>query len=410
MLRKKIHAIVILILLIIFLTPNFCQAYEYANLDYYVSYFYNRYSKHFDNFSLKYKSPEYGITDWKTPETPREWMSLASYYKYKSLQGDINAKQALRSAIQNGFLASFKKPAYAQSFEDAESYFLMIRIFEEDNNLINSFEQKKILYQIRSYIEAGIKAQDTENRAIVAAAHWQYIVDYLHKKNILKDNQKRYFDNLIKVKIDRAIENCINDKAWYFENNWKDFSPHYHTVSAFMLMVYGALTQQDKYLAIAKEMYYNIKKISFKNGMTEARLGNRPIGLGAQFYLMQGLLGKYFDDEDYTVYLFYAGGHRFFSDKQHPDRLEYHSTLENSDSQFHDDYAFSDKAELGLTIEKLHNINLNFKYFFTHPIQESKDKYFVIKNTGTSIVFGNKIGILGSYGNWSHIYQYAEHN
>ncbi len=72
-------------------------------------------------------------------------------------------------------------------------------------------------------------------------------------------------------------------------------------------------------------------------------------------------------------------GHRFFSDKQHPDRLEFHSTIENSDPQFHDDYAFSDKAELALTIPKLQNVNFSSKYYFDDPIQQSSDDSYNIK-------------------------------
>ena len=157
---------------------------------------------------------------------------------------------------------------------------------------------------------------------------------------------------------------------------------------------------------IKKTVFKNLKKISFKNGMVEARLGHRPLGLGAQFYLMQGLLGKYFDDPDYSVYLNYAKGHRFFSDKQHPNRLEFHSTIENSTPQFHDDYAFSDKAELALTIPKLHNINANSKHYFDNSIQEYKDNKFDISNTGNRIIFNKIKNVLGSYGNWSHIYNF----
>ncbi|MFH1610682.1 MAG: hypothetical protein ABIA91_02215 [Patescibacteria group bacterium] len=115
------------------------------------------------------------------------------------------------------------------------------------------------------------------------------------------------------------------------------------------------------------------------------------------------MLGQYFDDDDYKVYLFYASGNRFFSDKKHPNRLEFHSTIENTDPDHHDDYAFCDIAELGLIISKLKDINLEHKYYLSNPIKYSKDNTFRIYNYGNLIFFNFKKNLLGSYGNWSHI-------
>jgi len=402
--------IVIIVFLTIFLNVKIVLARDTYNLDKYISYFYNRYSKHFDNFGLKYSSSEYGIKNFKEPETSREWMAIASYYKYRSINGSAMETEILVNAIDKAYQYLSNKNPINQSFEDAESYFLLIRIFEINPLIITDEKKQKILNLIANYAENGILANDTENRAIISATHWQYIINYIFKNQTISSIEKHYYDYLIKKKIDYSIKECITNSGWYFENKFKNFSVHYHTVSAFMLMLYGDMVKDQRYLALAEKMYYNIKKISFKNGMVEARLGHRPLGLGSQFYLMQGLLGKYFNDADYSVYLFYAQGHRFFSDKRHPDRLEFHSTIEKSESAFHDDYAFSDKSELGLTIEKLRDINLDFKYYFDNQISKSNDNYFKIENNGQIIIMNNKKNTLGSYGNWSHIYQYAERN
>jgi hypothetical protein len=388
----------ILIFLIILILPiNLVNAFvgSESNLDKYVKPFYNRYSQHFDEYGLKYMSPSYGIEDFKDPVTAREWMSLASYYKY------TNNQDVIHNAIIQAYREISKRPSYTQSFNDAEAFFLMIRLMENNEDLSTYIEKERVFDLMSAYLEQGIKAKDTENRAIIASAHWQYITDYLYSNNRITN--KIYFDGLIKEKIDKAIQESINKDGWYFENNMKSFTPHYHAVSAFMLLIYGDLTQQSEYLDLSKKMYFNIKKITFKNGMVEAKLGHRPLGLGAQFYLTQALLGQYFNDDDYKVYLFYASGNRFFSDKQYPNRLEFHSTIENTQANYHDDYAFSDIAELGLVVPKLKNINLEYKYYLSNPIKYSKDNTFKIYNYGKLIFFNWKKNILGSYGNWSHI-------
>ena len=388
---------VLISLIFILLPVSLASAFvnEESNLDGYIRPFYSRYSQHFDQYGLKYSSPSYGIEYFKDPVTAREWMSLASYYKYTSNQDIIH------NAVINAYREISKRPSYTQSFNDAEAFFLIIRLMENNEDLLTYIEKERVLDLITIYLEQGIKAKDTENRAIIAAAHWQYITDYLYSNHRITN--KIYYDSLIKEKIDKAMQESINKDGWYFENNMKDFTPHYHTVSAFMLLIYGDLTQQSEYLDLSEKMYLNIKKITFKNGMVEAKLGHRPLGLGAQFYLTQALLGQYFNDDDYKVYLFYASGNRFFSDKQYLDRLEFHSTIENTELNFHDDYAFSDIAELGLTIPKLKDIDLEYKYYLTNPIKYSKDNTFRIYNYGKLIFFNGKRNILGSYGNWSHI-------
>ena len=291
----------ILIFLIIIILPiNLVNAFvgSESNLDKYVKPFYNRYSQHFDEYGLKYMSPSYGIEDFKDPVTAREWMSLASYYKY------TNNQDVIHNAIIQAYREISKRPSYTQSFNDAEAFFLMIRLMENNEDLSTYIEKERVFDLMSAYLEQGIKAKDTENRAIIASAHWQYITDYLYSNNRITN--KIYFDGLIKEKIDKAIQESINKDGWYFENNMKSFTPHYHAVSAFMLLIYGDLTQQSEYLDLSKKMYFNIKKITFKNGMVEAKLGHRPLGLGAQFYLTQALLGQYFNDDDYKVYLFYA--------------------------------------------------------------------------------------------------------
>ena len=400
---KRIFLIIIVGIIFLLPTHFLWAAEKEKSLDTYLKYFYNRYSQNFDVKGLKYINPSYGIKTDKKAETFREWVSLASYYKYRALAGDENAKNILKNALLSGLNELKSRPAYSQSFNDAEAIFLTIIINETLPDLLNNTQKNDFFSLAKNYIEAGINARDSENRALVAASHWQYISDYLYNQKIISLSDKNYINGLIKNKIDAAINECINEKYWYFEGQGKYFSVHYQAVSAFMLMWYGEQTNQDYYKNMARLMYINTKKISFYNGMVEAKIGHRPPGLGAQFYLMMALIGQYFHDDDYRVYLFYSRGNRFFSNRQQPNQLEYHSTLEGSLPNYHDDYAFSDAGEIGLEIGKFDNMNLNNKYYFTNPVSQTQDKYFKVINNKKNIIINQKVVILGSYGNWSKL-------
>ncbi len=351
----------------------------------YLQYFYNRYSHHFDQYGLVYAIPDYGINKFKKVKKIREWLSLVSYYKYRASNNDQQAREIMRLGILNGYRELLIRGRQSQSFQEAEAYFITIRLLDELPNLLDQ-ETKDIIDKILNvYLEDGIKALDTENRAIVAGAHWQYINNYLFNKKIISTQKKEYFDRLIKDKIDNAIAQSINSDYWYLENNFQDFSVHYHAVSAFMLMVYGDLTKNKKYLNIAQQMYNNLKRITLFNGEIPNKLGHRPSALGAQFYLMTGLLAYYFNDNSYMSYLSFAGGNRFFQDHQHPDRLEFHSK-----NIFNDDYAFSDIAEWGLVIPKFKNISLYYQVSILKSKQEFIDHTFYIKNSGQDIIL-NKV-------------------
>ena len=354
---------------------------EQTSLDNYVEYFYTRYSQHFDQNGLTYSIPEYGIDNFTEPQKIREWVSLISYYKYRAINGDKSAQKIIRFGILKGYDELLKRGSQSQSFHEAEAHLLSIQILEKIPNLLNKKTKSAIYNILTNYLEDGIKALDTENRAIIAGAHWQYINNHLFEKKLINLEKKEYFNNLIKNKIDSAIKKSINSDYWYMENSLNDFSVHYHAVSAFMLMFYGETTNQIEYSDIAQQMYNNLKKITLSSGEIPVELGHRPSALGAQFYLMTGLLSYYFNDKDYMHYLSFASNNNFFQDSQYPNRLEFHS-----ENIFNDDYAFSDIAELGLTIPKLKNIPLYYKINLLKAEQEFIDNTFYIKNTGKKIL------------------------
>jgi len=369
-------------LIICLFLPNLLSAQtNNSNLDNYVEYFYNRYSKHFDLNGLIYAQPEYGIEEFTSPQKIREWVSLISYYKYRAINGDESAKKIIRFGILKGYNELLKRGSKSQSFQEAEAHFLTIQILKKIPNLLKPKTQEAINNIIKIYLEDGIKALDTENRALIAGAHWQYINNYLFEKRIINSTKKEYFDKLIKNKIDSTIKKSINSDYWYLENNLSDFSVHYHTISAFMLMNYGELTKQQKYLNIAQQMYNNLKKITLTNGKIPTEISHRPSALGAQFYLMAGFLAYYFNDNNYMNYLNLIEGNNFFQDPQYPHRLEFYNN-----NVFNDDYAFADIAELGLIIPKIQNISLYYKITLPQSEQEFYDNTFYIKNTEEKII------------------------
>jgi len=137
------------------------------------------------------------------------------------------------------------------------------------------------------------------------------------------------------------------------------FNPHYHLITAFAFSSYAEITGDIEFYLMAKKMTKNLRSLTFPNGMLEARIGNRPVGLGAQFYLGAGLLNYKFNFNDYSVYLNYAAGDKFFSDPKYPNRLEYHSTIYNSDPNYHDDISFSNLAELALLTPLINQLSFD---------------------------------------------------
>lgn len=401
--KIRIYVLVILEVVLFTLPVGAFASIKHSNLDTYNSYFYNRYSKNFDAFGLKFAQPSYGFPTLKSPDTPREWMQLSSYYKYRAQNAETAAISEIRSGIFSSLSDWRAHPNRKLSFADSIAAFLAVRMSEFVPNLLDTVEKDDLLNFIESILYSSILTYETENRAVIAGAHWQYLANYLYENGRITAEEKLAIDIQVKLKIDTAIKNSITKSNWYFEAKRHYVSPHYHTVTAFMLMFYAEQTKQVKYAKIAKAMYLNIKKVTFRNGMVEAKYDIRPIGLGAQFYLMQGLLGKYANDDDYRVYLTYAKGSRFFSNRLKPNALEFHSTRESTPPEYNEDVSFIDAAEVGLVIASLQGIRLQMKNVLTKPIATSTDSYFKIQNNGRVITVNNKKVVQSTNGNSTKI-------
>ncbi len=339
-----------------FITHNTNQI---INLNNYLSYFYDRYSRHFDQHGLIFKTPDYGISQFRHPQTAREILSLIDYYKYRAMRGEIKARQIIKQGVLQAWQELNSRPSASYSFSDAWALMDMLSLTKQltllfDQQLASCFKQKAL-----STAKDGILAPDSENRAALSAVYWQAIVNQLEREKLISTAKKNEWDRLIYHKIKMVLDQDIDSAGWYREGRPKKFNPHYQLITAMAFASYAEMTGNIEFAVAAKKMVKNLRSLSFGNGMIEARLGPRPVGLGAQFYLGMGLLNYYFDFKDYAVYLNYARGDRFFSDPAYPDRLEYHSTIKDSRPDYHDDISFSNLAELALLNPAFQQIKIN---------------------------------------------------
>ncbi|MFA6296329.1 MAG: hypothetical protein WC663_03175 [Patescibacteria group bacterium] len=389
---KKILALIPALIILIF--PFFSQAY---NIQDYIKTTYNRYSKHFDKNGWHYNQPNYSI-DNKYPNTAREWSMFASYY-YNRLDNQ-KTKIQIKAALNNAILELQARPTITQSFNDSIAHYL---IYQQKN--LFSKEEKEIYYsQVKESLFARVNINDSENRGIIAGVLDSYLANKLYFDKQIDRQQYKFLIKRNKQKISKSINQCIDENDWYFEGDQKYFSTHYHVLSAYLLMFYSDYFNNEKYLDLSKKMTSNIRKLTFQNGFIEAKIGMRPIGLGAQTYLMLGILNKRFNHKDYSVYLNYVKP-RFFNDKASPNRLEFHSTMIDTEPNYHDDIGFSLIAEISKNDNKI--INTKFKKEINRINLKNnsyQDKRFTIKNNGGIIIINNKEYQLATNGDYSRIF------
>ncbi len=397
MLAKYTRAITIIILLATIIAGNFFIAVENTDsssipsqsLQDYLAYFYNRYSRHFDQNGFLFQTPDYDVAEFSPPQTAREILSLALYYKYRALSGEVIAIDKIRSAIISAEKELASRPFLTQSFSDAFVSMAEVQLLDQFPELLDPSQRDKIFNNILARAEEGIKAADTSNRAALSAVYWQIVLHNFLDKKLITTSEYERLSALILDKMRKFAEADITIDGWYLEGTPKKFNPHYHLISACAFLVYGELTDNLYFILLAEEMTGKLRLVSFKNGMIEAKIGDRPVGLGAQFYLGAGLLNYYFGFKDWSVYLNYASGNRFFSDRKYPDRLEYHSTILGSDPRYHDDISFSNLAELLTSMPTFNNLIIDPNARILNLNNLPLSSAYRVVNQGTTIIFND---------------------
>jgi len=373
------------------------------NLNDYLAYFYNRYSQHLDAHGFVFKTPDYDVENFSAPDSAREILSLALYYKYRALSGEAGALVKVKQAVLDAEQELSSRPTVTLSFSDGFAEMATISLLNSFPVLFESTEKDLLYGNILKRIPVGILAADTSNRAALSAVYWQFVLnDFFQKKWISPGDYER-LSKLIYEKIKKFADEDITADGWYLEGAPKKFNPHYHLISAFALLVYGELTHNPEFIVISEQMTGNLRLVSFSNGMVEARIGDRPVGLGAQFYLGVGLLNYYFGYPDYNVYLNYGSGNRFFSDPKFPDRMEYHSTVYQTEPRYHDDISFSNLAELALLLPAFDNLKINSSSKARlMPFGLAVQNSYRIVNKGASVFFDDLLVTQTKDGNFSY--------
>jgi hypothetical protein len=369
----------------------------------YIEYFYNRYSTHFDEHGYIFKTPGYGITEFSAPSTAREILSLATYYKYRAIAGEDLAMQKIRNAIFTAEDELNSRNYNTQSFSDAWVQMTIMSLIDQIPYLLSDVEANMLLVHIAERAESGIIATDTSNRAALSAVYWQHTLNSLHQKGYLDAVRKSQLDKLIYFKIKSVSDTDVDQYGWYKEGRNMRFNPHYHMITAFCFASYAELTGDIELYLKGKQMTRNLRAISFKNGMIEARIGARPVGLGAQFYLGTALLNKKYGFNDFATYLDYAKLDKFFSDPSFPNRLEYHSTLAGTDPLYHDDISFSNLSELALLTPSMSDFEFNFSGNLNLYHKQISQGDITVKNEGNVVYFNSLKISQDSSSDFTHI-------
>ena len=331
------------------------------SLNDYIAYFYNKHSAFLDetyqttfrawHFDIPYYEPD---KRWmKTNVSPRYQMSSAAFYAYQ-MQDSSRARVLVRDAILDTTIR-YEKQGPSESFEGAIAAFLTVRLLEREETfpkhkrLFNAEEKRKILSILSKRLFLGLPTKDTENRAALAGVYWYYTGAYLQKHGILNDSEFQKVKERAKAKIDQSIKETLARP----DNRYREkglFSLHYHIVEAFMLLMYGHLANEPAYMEKARAMTDVINSLAQDDGFLDAHIGHRPSGIGAQGYLMAGVLNLSFKNKTRAEKFFnYSYGARFFKDLRHPNRLVWYDT-KSSSPIFNDDISFVNMAELALIL------------------------------------------------------------
>ena len=162
------------------------------NLNDYLAYFYNRYSQHLDAHGFVFKTPDYDVENFSAPDSAREILSLALYYKYRALSGEAGALVKVKQAVLDAEQELSSRPTVTLSFSDGFAEMATISLLNSFPTLFESTEKDLLYENILKRIPAGFLAADTSNRAALSAVYWQFVLnDFFQKKWISPGDYER---------------------------------------------------------------------------------------------------------------------------------------------------------------------------------------------------------------------------
>ena len=312
---------------------------------------YNTYSKYLDtqwtgigwNYSVP--SRHYQETGKNSLGNLRMQATLATAYRFRT---DEDSKQKIREAvfsvlgedaIINNWTRVNGQVVSTRSFHDMIGLYLILRLLEERADVFSWIERALIVGKIETMFPWALKGFDTENRALLSAAYGLAILRH-PLTNFPSADQSRYLQQ-IRDKVKTGLK-AVDKLGVYHEGFNKQYSAHYHLVSALMLSYLAENLPDKNYAAAGKKMlakthnWYKIGKLNWQGSF-------RPTGIGLQTVLLRALGEKYLGYKNWLSYWQTEKKNRGFIDPKNPQRLVW---KDDADRTLNDDYSFMNMAEL----------------------------------------------------------------
>jgi len=319
---------------------------------------YNRYSVYLDSqwtgngWNYSVPSRQYNEVNKDSFNNIRMQATFADFYKYRK---DLAAKDKIGKAIKNAFIELPGKQANAipvngifvstRSFNESIGMYLALQILSYEPKIFTKAEQSEIINNIRLMYPWALQADDTENRAFIGAA---YAIAILNNPLLnFSEKEKIEYLALIKKKVEKGLESL--DKNYYYrEGSGKEFSLHYHLVSAYMLYYIGSYLHGSDYINISKRMFF-VVRADYPLGKLDWNGSVRPTGIGLQTIFLRSLGENFLGNSNWKIYWDTEKNGYGFVDPKNSDRLVWKDEV---DKTYNDDYSFANMTELFLDFIK----------------------------------------------------------
>lgn len=311
-----------------------------------------RYSRHLDTtwdgrgWGYAVPSQSYQENDRSSAGNLRMQLTFASFYRFRQ---DEPAIAKVRAALTDALIALPRtqpnavtvrgKEVSTRSFHEAIGLFLALRILQQRPKILSATERATALDNIKTMLPWVLRAEDTENRAIIGAAYGLAIL-----KNPLltfTPQEQEQYRQLIRQKVAIGLKS-VDAKFRYREGKDLRFSLHYHLVSADLLAYLGKNMSDPRYTATSNRMLQYVHD-AYPKGALDWQGSARPAGIGFQTVLLRAIGEKYLGNDRWQQYWNAERAGRGFIDPRAPDRLVWR---DEADSTYNDDYSLANMAEL----------------------------------------------------------------
>ncbi len=312
----------------------------------------NRHSQYLDsawsNIGWIYNVPsrQYREINQNSFNNLRLQTTLAAFYRGRNDEASLDKiRQTLSNVLidlpprEANHINKNGRDVSTRSFNQAIGCFLALQILEAYPELFTFKEKETMLANIKAMLLWALKAEDTENRALLGAAYGLAVLN--HPLFSFTVGEQAEYLGLIKNKVSVGLK-AIDKNGVYREGAEKKMSSHYQLVSAAMLFYLGDNLPEPGYRALAVKMTVQMRA-QYPPGRLSWRGSGRPTGLGLQSVLLRALNEKLAGNAAWYSYWQAEKRGRGFIDPKRPDRLVWR---DDADRMLNDDYSFASIAEL----------------------------------------------------------------